>query len=498
MEKPPNTLEISFVKSDLSFDDVMMDIGFQKYQLYLLLILSPIAIADGTEALVLSMLIPIFENEWNATEFQLSLLGSLVFFGYLIGSLIAGPIADKYGRKKPLIISTFIWTIFAFLSALAANIYDFMFYRFIFGIVVGFIWPVGFSLLTEYCPVDKRGKYLNTFQLFYPIGEILAVFLAMLTLTNLKSGNWRILLGFSSVPAFLSFIFCCYYVDESARFLLQDGNFEEGFRTINKIAKMNKGIPKYLNEEKQRLLIEWSNDFLEFSPYREPLNKKLPSIISNFFTNTYGKISELFKNDLKSTTLIIWYSWFANVFVYYGVTFATPLTLVTLREREANDQANSIVDDDFKTLMYSNISEIFSCVACAIMVDLKFLGRKYSLIISSGLTGVFSIFLFFKLPPNYVFWVSTLKFISGLVNCINYLYTSEFYPTKIRATGVGMASSVCRIAPMIVPWAVVYFTKIYVFLPYLVFGIIGGSAAFVLNFIQKETCGRELDYVIKH
>ena len=196
MEKPPNTLEISFVKSDLSFDDVMMDIGFQKYQLYLLLILSPIAIADGTEALVLSMLIPIFENEWNATEFQLSLLGSLVFFGYLIGSLIAGPIADKYGRKKPLIISTFIWTIFAFLSALAANIYDFMFYRFIFGIVVGFIWPVGFSLLTEYCPVDKRGKYLNTFQLFYPIGEILAVFLAMLTLTNLKSGNWRILLGF--------------------------------------------------------------------------------------------------------------------------------------------------------------------------------------------------------------------------------------------------------------------------------------------------------------
>ena len=497
MEKPTFApVEISLTKSSYSFDDVMMEIGFNKYQFFLLLILSPIALADGTEALVLAILVPIFQNEWNATEFELSLLGTLVFFGYLLGSLIAGPIADKYGRKKPLIVSTLIWTIFAFLSAFASNMYDFMFYRFIFGIVVGFIWPVGFSLLTEYCPIDKRGKYLNIFQLFYPIGEILAVILAMISLNNLQSGNWRILLGFSSVPALISLIFCYYFVDESARFELQNGKYEEGFRTINKIAEINLKVRNYLTQEKKDMLINWASDFIEFSPEIKPRGNDLKTIIKAFFENSVSKISELFKNDLKTTTLIIWYSWLANVFVYYGVTFAIPLTVVSLKLESKQEITEE--SEDFSTLMISNVSEMFSCVACAIMVDLKCLGRKYSLIITTALTGLFSIFLFLEVPPNYVFWVSSLKFISGLVNCINYLYTSELYPTKIRATGVGMASSVCRIAPMIVPWVVIYITNVGVFLPYLIFGLVGGAASFFIFYIKQETCGKELDYIIKH
>lgn len=501
MEEPQKkSLEISFFNKQLSFDEIMNELGFHKYQIILVLVLSPIALADGTEALVLSLLLPIFQNEWNATELQLSLLGTLVFLGYLIGSLIAGPIADKYGRKKPLIISTLIWTIFGILSALAFNIYDFMIYRFIFGIVVGFIWPVGFSLLTEYCPVDKRGKYLNIFQIFYPLGETLAVILAFLTLTNLKSGNWRILLGFSSIPALISFLFCWLYVDESARFELQTGVYDNAFNTINKIARINKNFANYLDEDKKEGLIQWSTDFIEFSPEIKPKNKRSLSILMNFLENSYSKITELFRHDLYWTTLIIWYSWFANVFVYYGVTFAIPLTLVALRNNSSNNIENNNSnneDEDFWILMYSNWSEMFSCVICALLVDLKYLGRKYSLILTSALTGIFSVFLYFNLPPSFAFWVSSLKFLSGLVNCINYLYTSEIYPTKIRATGVGMASSICRIAPMIVPWIIIYFTNLDAFLPYLIFGIIGGLAAIFVYFIQQETFGKELDYIIR-
>lgn len=92
--------------------------------------------------------------------------------------------------------------------------------------------------------------------------------------------------------------------------------------------------------------------------------------------------------------------------------------------------------------------------------------------------------------------MSILRFLAGLVNCINYLYTSEIYPTKIRATGMGMASSLCRIAPMIVPWIAVYLTDIYIFLPYLVFGFIGGISAVFIIQLEHETLGKELDYLI--
>lgn len=485
--------QISFLHKKISFDEVMNDLGFHKYQIYLLLVLSPIAIADGTEALVLSLLIPIFQNEWNATEFQLSMLGTLIFFGYLIGAVIAGPIADKYGRKKPLIISTLIWTVFAVLSALAMNIYEFMIYRFVFGVIVGFIWPVGFSLLTEYCPLDKRGKYLNIFQIFYPVGETLAVLLGLLTLNNLKSGNWRILLGFSAVPAVVSFVVCCFYVDESARFELQTGKYESCFQIINKIAKINKNQTEYLTEAKKNGLIEWSEDFITFSPELKPKNTRTLSIITNFFLNSYNKISELFKNDFCKTTLIIWFSWFANNFVYFGVSFATPLTLVNM---SSENDVTSTSDEDFLILIYSNLGEAFSCVVCALLVDLKWLGRKYSLVLSSFLSGFFSFFLFLNFPPSFAFWVTSLKFMSGLVMCVNYLYTSEIHPTKIRATGVGMASSVCRTAPMIVPWVTIYLTYIHVFLPYLIFGIVGGMAGVFAYFIKHETYGKELDYLI--
>lgn len=495
MENSIKNLEISFQKKNLSFDDVITDIGFNKYQICLLLIMSPIAIADGTEALVLSILLPIFQNEWKATELELSILGTLVFLGYFIGSFIAGPIADKYGRKNPLIFSTFAWTVFAFLSAIASNIYYFMFYRFIFGIVVGFIWPVGFSLLTEYCPIDKRGKFLNVFQIFYPIGEIIAVFLAMLSLNNLHSGNWRVLLGFSAVPALISFVFCCVYVDESARFALQMGNHEDSFRIINKIGKINKNINNYLDEEKKQLLIIWMNDFSECSPEIITKSNDSPSKFKYFFQNYYQKISELFKNDMHMTTLIIWFSWISNIFVYYGVSYAIPLTLANMKEDKDNKDTNQ---EDFSTLMMSNVGELFSCIMCAIMVDLKILGRKYSLIITTALTGIFSIFLFLNIPPNFTFWVTSLRFITGLVNCINYIYTSELYPTKIRATGIGMASSVSRISQMLVPWVVVYVTKVDLFLPYLIFGLIGGSAAFFIYFIKQETLGKELDCIKKH
>ena len=225
--------------------------------------LSPVSIADGTEAFVLSLLLPIFEKNWMASEFELSLIGTLVFFGYLIGSFLAGPLADRYGRRTPLILSTGVWTIFAVLSAFSQNVYDFMVYRFIFGIVVGFVWPIAFSLLTEYCPIDKRGKYLNIFQLVYPVGQILAVWIAYFTLETLTKGNWRGMLGFSSLPAFISFICCLFFVDESARFELQNGSIENPVKTLKKMAIYNGKSENFINQEKIKALQKWSQQFID-------------------------------------------------------------------------------------------------------------------------------------------------------------------------------------------------------------------------------------------
>lgn len=58
---------------------------------------------------------------------------------------------------------------------------------------------------------------------------------------------------------------------------------------------------------------------------------------------------------------------------------------------------------------------------------------------------------------------------------------------------MGMASSVCRLAPMLVPWMVIYLTNVYVFLPYLIFGAVGLVGWGFLMGLERETLGEELD-----
>lgn len=391
------SFEITLIES-LSFDKLISNIGFGKYQTYLMIALSPVSIADGTEAFVLSLLLPIFEKNWEASEFELSLIGTMVFFGYLIGSFLAGPIADIYGRRTPLIISTGVWTIFAVLSAFSQNVYDFMIYRFIFGIVVGFVWPIAFSLLTEYCPIDKRGKYLNIFQLVYPVGQIVAVWIAYFTLDTLTSGNWRGMLGFSSLPAFMSFVCCLFFVDESARFELQNGFMENPVKILKKMSKFNGKLENFINQEKIEALKTWSKRFIEDEEKErwiteekkmmmemkegwmreeeekgkddekekrikiigEQSDRRAELWVRNFYKDSSEKIGELFKNGHAKTTIIIWMSWFTNTFIYYGLSIVVPLTLVKLQE----DQAEKVIASKCFFILFFCSFHLYFCFRC--------------------------------------------------------------------------------------------------------------------------------------
>ena len=91
-----------------TFDSLLTKIGNGKYQLLLSFALGTTLMADGAEALVLALVTPIIKEEWNLSNFDLSCFVSLVFFGYQIGAYFSF-IADEYGRKRVLIISSTIW-----------------------------------------------------------------------------------------------------------------------------------------------------------------------------------------------------------------------------------------------------------------------------------------------------------------------------------------------------------------------------------------------------
>ncbi len=78
--------------------------------------------ADGAESLVISFLLPVLKNEWNLSPTKLSLIGTSIFFGFFVGSVLSGYFGDKYGRRKPLIISNIIFTVFGLLSGIVDDL----------------------------------------------------------------------------------------------------------------------------------------------------------------------------------------------------------------------------------------------------------------------------------------------------------------------------------------------------------------------------------------
>jgi putative MFS transporter len=85
--------------------------------------------------------LPILEKEWGISDFQESLMGSLIYSGYLVGSLFSGFIADRYGRKYPIFLASGIMFALALIGAFMPNYILYTTFRLAFSS----------SLILEFC-----------------------------------------------------------------------------------------------------------------------------------------------------------------------------------------------------------------------------------------------------------------------------------------------------------------------------------------------------------
>lgn len=114
------------------------------------------------------------------------------------------------------------------------------------------------------------------------------------------------------------------------------------------------------------------------------------------------------------------------------------------------------------------------------------MGRKNSLAIAYFFCGILcSAIYFYKSENIFTFLVAGSKLTINLAFTINYEFTAELYPTHMRATGIGLASSVGKIGSIVMPWIVIYLSPIGIFTPYLIFGassLLGGILTLFLPF----------------
>ena len=127
--------------------------GYGKFQILLSLAAGLAFLSDAMEMMILSVLAPALEcqDSWNVTKNDIASLTSSVFLAMMITSPIWGFIADTYGRRTSLIISSVLLILFGLLTAISPSFEWMLAMRFLCGCCISCM-PQCITLLLEYLP----------------------------------------------------------------------------------------------------------------------------------------------------------------------------------------------------------------------------------------------------------------------------------------------------------------------------------------------------------
>lgn len=115
--------------------------GMSRMQWVLLVLCMLLVIADGMDVAIMGFLVPAISREWNVSHELLGVVLSAAPVGLAVGALLAGPQADRYGRKRVLLASVLLFGLFSIACALATSLTMMVILRFITGLGLGATCP---------------------------------------------------------------------------------------------------------------------------------------------------------------------------------------------------------------------------------------------------------------------------------------------------------------------------------------------------------------------
>src|SRR6266446_1902812 len=156
---------------------------------------------DAFDFFVLVMVLDAVAQEFGRSrpEIALTLTASLAMRP--VGALLFGIMADRYGRRLPLMLDIIFYSVIEVLSGLAPNYTTFLILRLLFGIGMGGEWGVGASLAMESVSPKWRGVLSGVLQEGYALGYLLAALVYFLVFPHY---GWRVIFFIGGLPALLS------------------------------------------------------------------------------------------------------------------------------------------------------------------------------------------------------------------------------------------------------------------------------------------------------
>ena len=398
-------------------------------------------------------------RDWDLSRTQLGLVASAGFLGMFVGALVAGRLADRYGRRTAFLANLLLYSGGTLLSALAWHYPSLLVFRFLTGIGLGGELPVAAALVSEFAPARARGRLLVILESFWAYGWILAAVIGLVIVPQLPAWGWRVAFLIGALPA-LSVAYLRRRLPESPRYLDITGKYDEALAVLRTFERAA-GLP-----------------FVDVTFTPSP---QRPSFIEQF--------RAIWSRRLIRRTLMLWILWFGIIFAYYGVFTWLPSLLV---------ERGLTVARSFSYVFVTTLAQIPGYFSAAYLVDRW--GRKATLVIyligsavSAWLLGNAGT------APVLVLWGCLLSFFNLGAWGVVYTYTPELYPTPLRGFGSGAAASFGRLAGIIAPYLTPWLLTSGGLSQPAVFALF--MAVFVLIAVDvlllgEETRGRPLEHAV--
>ena len=166
---------------------------------------------DAFDFFVLVFLVDTLAKAFQVSSAKIILTITATLAMRPVGALLFGLLADRYGRRKPMMANVVFFSVCELLCGFAPNYTVFLILRAVYGIGLGGEWGVGASLAMESAPKKWRGALSGGIQSGYPMGYLLAAVAARFVL---PAWGWRAMFWVGGIPALLAF-YIRYQVKES-------------------------------------------------------------------------------------------------------------------------------------------------------------------------------------------------------------------------------------------------------------------------------------------
>ncbi|HEX4361979.1 MAG TPA: MFS transporter [Pseudonocardia sp.] len=416
---------------------------------------------DAWDVTLNGFLTPLLGTAFHLSTAERGLVATANLIGLAAGAITWGTIADRLGRKRAFGLTLLIFALFSALGALSPNFGVFLVLRFIAGIGLGGCIPVDYALVSEFSPRAQRGRVLTAMDGWWPIGATLCGLSATLLLP--LHGNWRWMLAVMILPAVLLF-WLRRGVPESPIYLAKAGREAEARVVIDELVLRTGATPE---------------------PYRIP-----PVPAERGRGGLAAAVDQLrgvwaFNPVL---TGMIWLLFCTVLLVYYAALSWMPSIL---RAQGMGDVAA------FAGTTVMNAVGILGVLCSVLLVER--VGRKWVIGVSAPLASVALVVfaLVLRVPAAAISMIAVFGFLILMVIPVLYAYVSELYPTELRASGFGWASSASRVVTGFTPLVFGSLLWPVLGLP-LTFGVLAAVVVVAVLWMARvgpETRGRELDRI---